>query len=236
MKHKEQNMFGTIEIEKIARYLRALPPSIFDLQSTDSVEILRMTPGACNLNYHFRVNAREFVFRINIDQQSGLSNQIEYEYKTLKLLEGLDIAPKTYYMDDKKESFEFGILIEEYLVGPHLSLVKGDIKEVAELLGRLHSFEHRDAFLLTWSDPLVDTFRLARNDLVSYKGKRTSKKKTVALAKKLLARAETSLGTCRAYFKPETLNHTDVVCDNFIKTPSGLRLIDWEKPRVDDSS
>jgi len=38
-------------------------------------------------------------------------------------------------MDNKKEFFEFGILIEEYLLGPHLSLVKTDIKEVAELLG-----------------------------------------------------------------------------------------------------
>jgi thiamine kinase-like enzyme len=34
----------------------------------------------------------------------------------------------------------------------------------------------------------------------------------------------------------ECLNHTDVVSDNFIRTSKGLRMIDWEKPRVDDCS
>ena len=37
-------------------------------------------------------------------------------------------------------------------------------------------------------------------------------------------------------FKADSLNHTDVAFDNFILTPEGLRLIDWEKPRVDDHS
>ena len=32
------------------------------------------------------------------------------------------------------------------------------------------------------------------------------------------------------------MNHTDVGCDNFIGTAQGLRMIDWEKPRVDDCS
>jgi thiamine kinase-like enzyme len=36
------------------------------------------------------------------------------------------------------------------------------------------------------------------------------------------------------WFTPDGLNHTDVAIDNFIKTSQGLRLIDWEKPRLDD--
>jgi len=54
------------------------------------------------------------------------------------------------------------------------------------------------------------------------------------IGKKVLAKVKTSLDGRRAYYKPEALNHTDVACDNFIKTSKGLRLIDWEKPRVDD--
>jgi thiamine kinase-like enzyme len=223
-----------IKIKKIGQYLRNLSPSIIDVRDTDSVDILNLIQGAYNLNYHIRMGRKEFIFRINIDQQSGLSNQIEYEYNALKLLEGFDVSPKAYYMDDKKEFFKFGILIEEYLWGPHLSFEKIDVKEVAELLGRLHSFGPLSTGLMIWSDPLLDTYRLARNDLIFYEERRTSKNKIVALAKKLLVRVEDSLGTYRAYYKPETLNHTDVVFDNFIKTPAGLRLIDWEKPRVDD--
>jgi len=58
MKHKEKKIFGHKEIEKIDRYLRTLPPSIFDVPRIDLVEILEMTPGAYNLNYRVRVNAR----------------------------------------------------------------------------------------------------------------------------------------------------------------------------------
>jgi thiamine kinase-like enzyme len=37
-------------------------------------------------------------------------------------------------------------------------------------------------------------------------------------------------------FHSDCLNHTDVACDNFVRTPKGFRMIDWEKPRVDDRS
>jgi len=222
--------------EYIKRYLRNLPPSIIKVQGKDSIDILKMIPGSYNLNYHIRVGRKEFIFRVNIDQQSGLPNQIGYEYNTLRLLEGINIAPKVYHMDEKKEFFKFGILIEEYLDGCHLSYTKIDVKEVAELLGRLHSFGPLDTDFLIWNDPLLDTYRLAQSDLISYEGKRTSKKKTITLAKKLLAKIRKSLDTYRSYYKPEVLNHTDIVLDNFIKTSRGLRLIDWEKPRIDDST
>jgi len=220
--------------KKIERYLSGLPSGVLDVKNTESVEILEMTPGAYNLNFHVRVNDREFIFRINIEQQSGLSNQIEYEFWVLKFLEGHPIAPKAYHFDNNKDYFDFGILIEEYLEGPHLSLEEGETQGVAELLARLHSLEPGDMPFVTWRDPLADTYELARSDLIAYEVKRTSEKKTISLARKLLARAEALLdGRCKL-FDADSLNHTDVVCDNFIKTSKGLRLIDWEKPRVDD--
>jgi len=93
-------------------------------------------------------------------------------------------------MDDKKEFFEFGIMIEEYLMGPHLSLVKGEAKEVAELLGRLHSFEPRGTRFLIWADPLVDTYKLAQNDLTLYKARRTAENKCLGLAKRSWQRSK----------------------------------------------
>jgi len=220
--------------EKIEPYLRHLRPGVLGVQGIDSVEILEMTPGAYNLNFHIRVNHREFIFRINIEQQSGLPNQIEYEYSVLRFLESHRIAPKAYFFDNSEECFDFGILIEEYLEGPHLSLDQGQIQEVAELLVRLHSLVPGDMPLMIWSDPLADTYELVRRDLIGYERKRTSEKKTISLARKLLVRSEAVIDDHRRLFYARSLNHTDVVCDNFIKTSQGLRLIDWEKPRVDD--
>ena len=37
-------------------------------------------------------------------------------------------------------------------------------------------------------------------------------------------------------FNSKSIIHTDVVNDNFIRAKETLKLIDWEKPRVDDES
>ena len=220
--------------KKIEQYLRDLSPGVLDVQDTDSIEILEMTPGAYNLNFRVRVDDREFIFRINIDQQSGLSDQIEYEFMALKFLENQHLAPKAYHCDNNRDDFDFGILIEEYLEGPHPTLDRRTNHEVADLLVRLHSLDPGDRPFMTWRDPLADTYELARSDLIGYEAIRTSAKKTITLGKRLLARAVGLLDSFRQLYEADSLSHTDVVCDNFIRTSKGLRLVDWEKPRVDD--
>jgi hypothetical protein len=81
-----------ITSQKIEHYLKELPPGVLELRGTRSIEIVKMIPGTYNLNFHVRVNQREFIFRINIDQQSGQPNQIEYEYDALRFLENLDYS------------------------------------------------------------------------------------------------------------------------------------------------
>jgi thiamine kinase-like enzyme len=237
-KGKQEEMLGNGE--KIKRYLRNISPALLEVQNIDSIEILEMRSGSYNLNFHVRVNQKEFIFRINIEQQSGLAKQIEYEFMVMKFLESHRIAPKAYYFDDSQERFDFPIMIEEYLEGPILSLEKEDFSEdlskVAELMVRLHSLEPGDRPFITWKDPLTDTYELARSDLIGLEAKRTSEKKTISLAKKLLEKTEAMVLKHRHLFHADSLNHTDLCCENFIKTAQGLRLIDWEKPRVDDYS
>jgi thiamine kinase-like enzyme len=222
--------------EKIAYYLKHLSPNAIGLDSIDYVKILSMTPGAYNLNYHVEVNHRKFIFRINIEAQSGLANQIKYEYQVLKFLESHHIAPKVYHLDDTCEVFDFGILIQEYLNGPHLIYKTNQILEVAHLLVRLHSLPFGDMDLITWQNPLLETFNLARTDLRDYKKRKNSDRTIIHLATQLLENSKPLLEAKRNFFKVDSVNHTDVVCDNFIRTADGLRMIDWEKPRADDCS
>jgi thiamine kinase-like enzyme len=221
--------------KKIVHYLKKMPPRMMDLESLNLIEILDMTPGAYNLNYHVRVNEKKFIFRINIEQQSGLSNQIEVEFMVLKFLENQSIAPKVLHFDDRKKYFDFDILIEEYLEGPHLSLGQ-DVSEVADLLAKLHSLKPVNLPCVTWQDPLLDTYALVCSDLEKYEAQKTASNETITLTKKILKKAETEVSNRRHLFQADCLNHTDVACDNFIKTAEGLRMIDWEKPRVDDYS
>lgn len=221
--------------KKIEHYLKRMPPRTMGLDSVDTVEILDMMPGAYNLNYHVRVNEKKLIFRINIEQQSGLTNQIEVEFIVMKFLEKQNIAPKALHFDDSRNHFDFDILVEEYLEGPHLSLEQ-DVSDAASLLARLHSIKPVNLPCVTWKDPLAATYALAREDLIGYEAHKTSNTETIRLAKKVLSKAEREIVKHRHLFHADCLNHTDVACDNFIKTPEGLRMIDWEKPREDDHS
>jgi len=222
--------------ENITRYLEDLPPDLLGLRDTGSIDILQMTPGSYNLNFHVRVGQKDFIFRINIEQQSGLTNQIKNEFGVLKFLEGHRIAPQVYHFDDSRTYFDFDILIEEYLEGPPLSLQKEFLPEVAELLTRLHALDPGGMPFVIWQDPLASTFELAHGDLAGYEAARSPDKKTIHLAKKVLAKFEALLNKQRHLFQAESLTHTDLCCENFVKTAAGLRLIDWEKPRVDDGT
>ena len=220
--------------DKITRYLEELPPDILGLADTGSIEILGMTPGSYNLNFHVRVNQKDFIFRVNIEQQSGLSNQIEHEFSVLKFLEGHRVAPQAFHFDDSKQYFDFDILIEAYLDGPPLSLQKEHLSETARLLARLHALDPGGMPFEIWRDPMAGIYRLTLDDLIGYEAADHPDSKTIKLAKKVLIKSEALLKEQRHLFQASTFIHTDLCCENFIMTDDGPRLIDWEKPRVDD--
>ena len=221
---------------RIEKYLRSIPPGILGVQNMEPLKIHKMTPGSYNLNFHISVDSKEFIFRVNIDQQSGLCKQAEYEYNTLKFLEGHGLAPDVYHLDDTRQHFEFDILIEQYLEGPHLLLDKPHVIQVAALLAKLHSLDHHGFNFIAWPDPLKDTFEFVQHDIAHYKTRRTAEKKIVARSERALQEIGERILKSNLAFQADCLNHTDVGCDNFIRTPQGLRMIDWEKPRVDDCS
>lgn len=219
---------------KIESYLRDLDPQVLGLQKIQSLRFLETITGSYNLNYHIRINDRDFIFRLNVDQQSGLADQIEYEFHAMKLLEGRGIAPRVFYLDNSRERFAFGLVIEEYIVGPYLSLEAEEMPDVAELLVKLHSLPSPNMQMIAWPDPLVDNYLQVQSDLQAYEARSASDPRIVRLANKFLTEVEAQVRQRRSMFHMDSLNHTDLAIDNFIRTTDGLRLIDWEKPRLDD--
>lgn len=222
--------------ERIEAYLQKMPPDILAVDCMDAVKFHQMTPGAYNLNFHVSVGGKDFIFRINIEQQSGLSKQVEYEYRILKFLAPDDIAPHVYHIDDSRVHFEFDILIEQFLAGPHLSYQKNQVLQAAELLAKLHGLTPQGINFIVWPEPLRDTYRLAETDLNDYKTRKTAEGRIINLSDRILEKIKLKISESNLPFRADRLNHTDVVCDNFIRTSQGLRMIDWEKPRVDDCS
>jgi thiamine kinase-like enzyme len=222
--------------ERIEKYLKNIAPEILGVQNMESAGIHKMTPGSYNLNFHISVGVKEFIFRVNIDQQSGLSRQVQYEYNTLKFLQGHGLAPDVYHLDDTRQYFEFDILIEQYLEGPHLLLEKSYLPQVAASLAKLHSLDHHGVNFISWPDPLKDTYEFVQNDIAHYKTRKTAEEKIITQSERTLEAIGLRVSKSDLPFQADSLNHTDVGCDNFIRTAEGLRMIDWEKPRVDDCS
>ena len=165
------------------------------------------------------MGAKEFIFRVNIDQQSGLSKQVEYEYNTLKFLDGHGLAPDVFHMDDTRQYFEFDILIEQYLEGPHLSLEKSYILQVAALLAKLHSLDHHEVNFISWQDPLKDTYEFVGNDIAHYKTRRTAEEKIIERSEKALAEIGLRKLKSDLAFQADSLNHTDVGLATILSGP-----------------
>lgn len=224
-------------VDQVKAYIRALPPSLFGCEQIYEVDVVGMFAGAYNMNYHVRIDNKEVNFRINIEQQSGLGDQIEYEFMALSYLDGYEIAPKAYYLDSSKKYFNFDILIEEFIKGPLLTFNKEEIPEIAAVLAKLHSLDPpADYKWLSWDDPLACNFQQVKEDLRSYEAKITPDRKLVSLSRQVMEKWAPLISKYGTLFHAEKLNHTDVVRDNFVRSSKGLRMIDWEKPRLDDPS
>lgn len=220
--------------QQIVQYFRNISPKVLDIEPSRPVEILDMTPGAYNLNFHVAVDGKRFIFRVNILQQSGLADQIDYEAAVMEYLYPHQITPRVFHVDNTKSFFDFDVLIEEYLEGPYISLTEAEMPAVAALLAQLHSLDPAPVRLITWSRPLEDTQALVLSDLHEYMAKKSADERVIALTNQFLAKAGPVIQEKSKLFAPDGINHTDVAVDNFIKTKGGLKLIDWEKPRFDD--
>lgn len=222
--------------ETITRYLKHLPSEVLGAQNSPSVEVLELCHGAYNLNYHVTVDGRDYLFRVNIEQQSGMADQIEYEGRAIRFLGQHQIAPKCYYLDNTKQQFEFGIMIEEYLRGPYISLTPDEMPAIADLLARLHAVRPGNLPLIIWANPLMDNYNMVCEDLQEYEAKKTPDEKIIRLTKQFMRKIRPTLSKYHSLYAPDGINHTDPALDNFIHTTEGLKLIDWEKPRWDDCS
>jgi thiamine kinase-like enzyme len=244
-------MIGCCErrIVQLAGYLNLLKGQIHEYMNEVLCEhfgfsrniyskIERVIVADYNINFVIQLDRNRYLLRVNVEQQSGLPNQIEYEYQALKFLSGLKIAPQPYLVDNSKNRLRFGFLVEEYLIGEYLDYDElSGILDAAALLAALHRTSlPLDNFFIVWSDPLEENLKDVSELLKHYGTRKTREKKIVSLSSKLIRELEKSIASYSKGFESKSIVHTDVVNDNFIRSPQGLRLIDWEKPRVDDAS
>jgi len=210
-----------LEFKKI---IENLDPKIFGLSRINIKSFKKLGAGESNISYLFALNNKKLICRVNIDRSKPKKS--EQEYNVLKTIERLNIAPKVYYLD-KLGRF----IILDYIEGKALrmrkkSFSKKELKQLAEMLAKLHSIK-------------INNLNLEKQDY-SYRLKEI--KNVINSIKKF--NDGPFFQECYDHLvdiiskEKETnqlsLAHGDICTQNIIKTKDELKLIDWESLQLAD--
>ncbi|MGX7112000.1 TIGR04282 family arsenosugar biosynthesis glycosyltransferase [Gemella cuniculi] len=187
--------------------------------------------GEYNINFTFNdnYNSEKKVLRINMKSQMQLSNQIEYEYETLKLLEKSGVTPKVYELITETNYLPYKYLTMEFLKGRALDYNK-DMNIASFLLSSVHNTKFEENNLIKAENP----FQLMYDECESMAQKYLN---WVKCDKKVAIFIEKFLNICKNLIpeKYEINNpciiNTELNSGNFIigNGKEDSYVIDWEK-------
>ena len=167
------------------------------------------------------------------------SQQVLYEARALRLLEPSGVAPRLLHVDTTPAGLPYGLLIEEFLPGRPLDyLDPEDLSRAALTLARLHAFRLPDAdpTLLRIERPLSKYLQFGREMLAPYRAAPNASGEVLRIldAVEGTLSAQAHLEDSHFPSSGRGVVHTDVQAHNFVVHAEETRLVDWEKPMLDD--
>jgi aminoglycoside phosphotransferase (APT) family kinase protein len=204
-------------------------------------EATPLAQGEYNLNYLIRAGDLRLVFRVNIGTQIGRDDQIVYEHKALRLLEGTGVTPRPFFVDDSRRLLDRGVLIMEFLPGGPLDY-RRDSASAAALFARIHQVEVDDAHnhLIRETAPLSLICDECAGLLQRYFESDRADPAIRDYLRDLLGWADAARSRERYYQSDPwpCIVNTEVNSGNFIvdRTGGTIHLVDWEMPRWGDPS
>lgn len=187
-----------------------------------------LAAGEYNANYLVESPAGRSVLRISQGSQLGLGqDQIAYEYRVLKALEGSGVTPCPLACHPDPDPLGGGCLLMEFLPGKALVYEK-DLDRAAGIFARVHRVPVPDD-LIVQADPVTDIARESLGLIQRFADHplREARDRLLAYHDEVLALAEET----RSLFQEETLClvNTEVNAGNFLISDQGAFLVDWEK-------
>ena len=82
-----------------------LNPKLLGVDKVSIDSFKKLGVGEGNLNYLFKIKNKKFICRVNIDKR--VPNKSKNEFESLKRVENLNIAPKTFYYHPKDKKFPY---------------------------------------------------------------------------------------------------------------------------------
>ncbi|ATW23641.1 phosphotransferase family protein [Candidatus Formimonas warabiya] len=200
------------------------------------IEVRFLAQGEYNLNYLLETTGGKYVLRVNTASQMKLENQIAYEYQVLQLLNKSGVTPRPFYLDDRKQTVPYGLLVMEYLPGEPLDY-RYDLPKAARTFARIHSLEFgagAAGFLMKQTGPFTGVYQEAVTLLESFFNCPDADVQIKWILERALLKAEEKKKDEDFLLHEPWLAviNTEVNSHNFIVNQERLtcHLIDWEKP------
>jgi thiamine kinase-like enzyme len=216
-----------IDLLDIKKEIDSLPSVIFKCKFINSKELKLLKIGQKNLNIYFKVNKKEYLFRINIkDYNKNNCKKLKSEYNALNLLSKykIDKGPKVIFFSKKGTFFSSAYMIITYLKGNEVKLNKLNIKIIAKKIALINKTKLSLKDKLLVSKQKLDALSIEFINKEKYITKKQPK--LLDFFRKIRLNIEKN--------SPKNLNddiyliHGDLTLRNMIYYKRVINFIDWE--------
>jgi len=228
-------------LKKVKTYLESRDWSDVPAMRGQRFSVAPLAQGEYNLNYLIASESIKLVFRVNIGTQIDREDQVLYEYRALELLRDSGVTPGPYFVDDTRQFFDTGILIEKYLEGEPLDYER-DIASAARLFAKIQQVDVPDDrnHLIREDAPLSLIYEECEKLLEKYFDSDLADPVIRDYLGEVISWANEARASERYYQEDPCpcIVNTEVNSGNFIvnRERDSIHLVDWEMPRWGDPS
>lgn len=130
--------------EELENCIKRMNPAVFDSKKLKigSISKLAGSGEIHHNNYLVTINGKKYIARFSLTAKlSWKREHLNREYKVLKAIEGLNMAPKAYYFE-RGTRFRQPFILINYIEGASIRrLNEKRLLEIARLAGKLHSYK-----------------------------------------------------------------------------------------------
>ena len=205
-----------------------------NIPKDSKIDFKLLAQGEYNINYLFNhpITKEKLILRVNTASQMGLSDQIEYEYKSLLQLKESKRTPIPIYVDGSKKHIDYGVLVMNFLQGVSLDYRK-DLHIAASCLADIHSVElEENSHLICPKNPLQAILDECKTMVQTYYDSPLGDEEKKKQIKRMLNLGEEMIKNTGEYKGRRCIINTELNSSNFLINGENNDnyIIDWEKP------